>query len=218
MKATTLSISFSFFLILSLDIHPQQSELSKAVNYISEFIASERFLELKEENSDLDLVDSMYLRALDYYENDYAEALLALTFASIPYRKVPLLIPLIKVRLYYPLISADEITFNLKNKNMPSQFFYDSPESVAGDRDKLAHFFGNAYIGYAESILDLADVFGYFVEAFEDDFKAQSRIDFRDMEVNWYGVLFGNLLEENKKILPSEVLIIRSLRYNILVL
>jgi hypothetical protein len=211
-----------FFLVLvffnSSFIFPQQSDLSKAVNYLSEFIASDYFLELKNKNTDLALIDSIYLRAIHYYEKDYAEALLALTFATIPYREVPLVIPLINVQLYYPLISADEETFNLKNENLPSHFLHDSPENIYGDKDKLPHFFGNAYIGYAESILDLADVFGYFVEAFEEDFKAQSKIDFRDMEVNWFGVLFGNLLEENKKILPSEVLITRSLRYNILVL
>jgi hypothetical protein len=218
MKATALSICILIFTLVPRDIQPQQSELSKAVNYLSEFIASDHFLQLKKENTDAVLVDSIYLRALDYFNNDYSEALLALTFATIPYREIPLVIPLMKVKIYYPLISADEVTFNLKNRNLPSHFFYDSPQNDSGDKDKVAHFFGNAFIGYAESILDLADVFGYFVEAFEDDFKAQSRIDFRDMEVNWYGVLFGNLLEENKKILPSEVLIIRSLRYSIVTL
>ncbi len=201
-------------LILFYNCFSQQSELSKAVNYISGFIASDYFSELKEKNSDLALIDSIYLRALNYYQYDYAEALLALTFVTIPYREVPLKIPIFNIRLYYPLTSADEKTFNLKNENLPSHFFYDSPENDFGDKDKLAHFFGNAYIGYAESILDLAGVFGYFVEAFEEDFKAQSKIDFRDMDVNWYGLLFGNILEENKKILPSEVLITRSLRYN----
>jgi hypothetical protein len=218
MKAKALSIYVLIFVLFSSNTLPQQSRLSKAVNYLSEFIASEQFVKLIEDNSDLALVDTIYLRAINYFQNDYAEALLALTFATIPYREVPLIIPLINIRLYYPLISADEKTFSQKNENLPSLFFYDSPKNLYGDKDKLAHFFGNAYIGYAESILDLADVFGYFVEAFEEDFKAQSKIDFRDIEVNWYGVLFGNLLEENKNILPSEVLIIRSFRYNILVL
>jgi len=218
MKTRALSICVFILLLYSYVILPQQSEISKAVNYLSEFIASEKFVKLKEDNSDLALVDTIYLRAINYYQNDYAEALLALTFTTIPYREVPIIIPLINVKLYYPLISTDEKTFGRKNANLPSRFFYDSPKNQYGDKDKLAHFFGNAYIGYAESILDLADVFGYFVEAFEEDFKAQSKIDFRDIEVNWYGVLFGNLLEENKNILPSEVLIIRSFRYNILVL
>jgi hypothetical protein len=191
----------------------QQSNLSKGVNYLSEFIASDYFLELKKENSDLALVDSVYIRAIKFFENDYQEALLALTFTTIPYQRVPIVIPLIKVRLSYPLISASDSIANLKNRNLPSKLFYDSPDSDYGDKDKLAHFFGNAFIGYAENILKLADVFGYFVEAFEEDFKAQSEVDFRDVDVNWYGVLFGETLELNKEILPSQIMTIRSLRY-----
>ena len=193
--------------------YSQQSTLSKGVNYLSEFIASDYFLELKKETTDLTLVDSIYKRAIHFYQNDYEEALLALTFTTIPYRRVPVVIPLIKSRLYYPLISANDSISNLKNQNLPSKLFFDSPDNDYGDKDKLAHFFGNAFIGYAENILKLADVFGYFVEAFEEDFKAQSEVDFRDVDVNWYGVLFGEVLEINKNILPSQVMTIRSLRY-----
>lgn len=194
-------------------IFSQQSSLSKGVNYLSDFIASYYFLELKKENTDLALVDSIYIRAIKFYENDYTEALLALTFTTIPYRRVPLVIPVIKTRLYYPLVSANDSISNLKNQNLPSKLFYDSPDNEYGDKDKLAHFFGNAFIGYTENILKLADVFGYFVEAFEEDFKAQSEVDFRDVDVNWYGVLFGDMLEINKDILPSQIMIIRSFRY-----
>lgn len=204
---------FTFIFITASPISPQQSKLSKGVNYLSEFIASDYFLELKLDNSDLALVDSLYKRAIHFYNYDYEEALLALTFTTIPYRRVPLVIPLINSRIYYPLISANDSIVNLKNQNLPNRLFYDSPDSDYGDKDKLAHFFGNAFIGYAENILNLADVFGYFVEAFEEDFKAQSEVDFRDVDVNWYGVLFGNFLETNKNILPSQIMTIRSLRY-----
>jgi hypothetical protein len=194
-------------------IFPQQSKLSKAVNYLSGYVASNSFLELDQSSPHLNLVDSIYIKAIKFYDEDYSEALLALTFATVPYRKVPITLPLINVIVYYPLISADLDTYLLKNKNLPSQLFYDSPQNNYGDKDKLAHFFGNSFIGYAEPVFDLADVFGYFVEAFEEDFKAQSKVDFRDMNVNWYGKLFGDLLEENKKVLPSQVMLIRSFRY-----
>ena len=200
-------------LVSSWFVFPQQSKLSKGVNYLSEFIASDYFIDLKKGNTDLALVDSIYIRALEFYENDYEEALLALTFTTIPYRRVPFVIPLLKTRLYYPLISANDSISNLKNQNLPSKLFYDSPDNDYGDKDKLAHFFGNAFIGYAENVLNLADVFGYFVEAFEEDFKAQSEVDFRDVDANWYGVLFGNILEMNKSIMPSQIMILRSLRY-----
>ena len=186
MRFKNLSLcTLNLIILLTSFAYSQQSDLSKGVNYLSEFIASDYFLELKKENSDLALVDSVYIRAIKFFENDYQEALLALTFTTIPYQRVPIVIPLIKVRLYYPLISASDSIANLKNRNLPSKLFYDSPDSDYGDKDKLAHFFGNAFIGYAENILKLADVFGYFVEAFEEDFKAQSEVDFRDVDVNW---------------------------------
>jgi len=208
--------AFNILLLTFLFHQPataQQSELSKSVNYLSEFIASEHFVGLKKTCSDLNLVDSIYIRALEFNNYDYQEALLALTFTTIPQKRIPLVIPLIKSRIYYPLISANDSISRLKNQHLPAKLFYDSPHDNSGDKDKLAHFFGNAFIGYSEIILDLADVFGYFVETFEEDFKVDSKIDFRDMDVNWYGVLFGNLLEINKKILPSQIMLIRSLRY-----
>jgi hypothetical protein len=211
-KKLSLRILILIFVSTSL-AYSQQSALSKGVNYLSEFIASDYFVELKKDNTDLALVDSIYIRAIEFYKNDCQEALLALTFTTIPYQRVPIVIPLIKVRLYYPLISAIDSIANLKNQNLPSKLFFDSPDNDYGDKDKLAHFFGNAFIGYAENILKLADVFGYFVEAFEEDFKAQSEVDFRDVDVNWYGVLFGDMLEVNKNILPSQIMMIRSLRY-----
>ena len=214
MRFKKLSLYFLILIIASTSFaYSQQSGLSKGVNYISEFIASDYFIGLKATNKDLSLVDSMYLRTIRYYDYDYQEALLALTFATIPFRKVPLVVPLINARIYYPLISANDSISNLKNQNLPSRLFYDSPTDTGGDKDKLAHFFGNAFIGYAENILKLADVFGYFVEAFEEDFKAQSEVDFRDVDVNWYGVLFGEMLETNINVLPSQIMTIRSLRY-----
>ena len=214
MRVRLVSVYFIFLtLVASPSIYTQQSNLSKGVNYLSEFIASDYFLELKGKNTDLALVDSIYLRAIQFYNNDYEEALLALTFTTIPYRRVPLVVPLIKSRIYYPLISANDSISNLKNKNLPNRLFYDTPDDDYADKDKLAHFFGNAFIGYAENILNLADVFGYFVEAFEEDFKAQTAVDFRDVDVNWYGVLFGDMLETTKSILPCQIMTIRSLRY-----
>ena len=204
--------AFFVILIFTSSIYSQQSKLSKAVNYLSDFIASDYFSELKETNSDLALVDTIYLRAI-CYSNDIDETLLALTFTTIPYKEVPIVIPLIKEVVYYPLTSVDDSTFNLKNKNLPRYLFFDSPKSEYGDIDKLAHFFGNAFIGYSENILDLSSLIGYFVESFEEDFKVESRVDYRDLDVNIYGDLFGKLLNTNKNLLPSEVMLLRSLKY-----
>ena len=201
------------FFLLSIPGLPQQSKLSRAVNHLSEFIASDSFKELKRTNDDLTLVDSIYLRAVNIANKDYSEALLATTFTTIPYREVPIVVPLIKSLIYYPLVSADDSTFKKKNRNLPRQLFIDSPDNDYGDLDKLAHFFGNAFIGYSENILDLSHLIGYFVESFEEDFKVDSRVDCRDLDVNSYGDYFGKLLEKHNELLPSQVMLIRSLRY-----
>jgi len=204
------------FFLLSQNLFPQQSELSKGVNYISEFIASDYFKDLSKTNSDLALVDTVYLRAVKFENYDYSEALLALTFACVPYRKVPVKLPLLNIVWYYPLTSADRGTYLKKNKNLPKNLYFDSPANSFGDKDKLAHFFGSAYISYSSKVFDFGNLIGYFVESFEDEFKVQSRIDTRDMMTNTLGNIFGKVLKENEKILPSQVFILRTFQYLII--
>ncbi|MFO7525142.1 MAG: hypothetical protein R6W68_06780 [Ignavibacteriaceae bacterium] len=191
----------------------QQSKLSKAVNHLSEYISSDRFLEINRIIGDIPSTDSIFSEALKYTGYDYAEALLALTFTTVPYRKVPIQIPIFNIILEYPLTSADEKTFLLKNENLPRYLFLDSPINEYGDKDKLAHFFGSAFLSYQSHLFDLGELIGYFVEAFEESFKVQSTIDLRDLDVNEYGRLFGNLLKRNKNVLPSQIFFLRSIRH-----
>jgi len=192
---------------------PQQSKLSKAVNYLSGFVASEYFDKLKSTNSDLALVDTIYLRAVNYFDGDYSEALLALTFTTVPYNEVPIETPILKNLLYFPLTSANDSIFLKKNEQLPKYLFYDSPATEHGDVDKQAHFYGSAFISYSITLFDLGELIGYFVEAFEEDFKVQSKIDKRDLDVNLYGKLFGEMLDMKPDTLPSHIMIIRSIRY-----
>lgn len=204
-----------FFLIVFYpnQIFPQQSNLSKAVNHISEFIASEKFKEIKESGNDLAATDSIYKEAIKYCEDNISEALLALMLATVPYREVPVQLPILNLSLNYPLTSADLQIFLKKNENLPRYLFFDSPRNSYGDKDKLAHFFGSAFLSYESTIFDLGKLIGYFVEAFEESFKVQSTVDLRDLDVNEYGRLYGTLLKENTSLLPSQIFLLRSLRY-----
>ena len=201
---------FSSFFSNSL---PQQSNLSKAVNNISSYIASEKFNQLKKEIGDLSAVDSIYSFAIKLNNNDYSEALLSLCLATLPYREVPIVIPVIKSIWNYPLVSASDSIYNLKNKNLPVRFFYDTPVDEYGDKDKLAHFFGFAFLEYSTLFFDLGNLIGYFTEAFEEDFKVQSSIDYRDLEANFLGKCFSKILKKDKTILPSQILVMRTLYY-----
>ena len=205
---------FYLLIILSGQIsYAQQSSLSKSVNYISSYISAEEFINLKAGIGDLCAVDSIYSTALKFNEDNYSEALLALSAATLPYREVPIIIPLINSVWKYPLVSSDDSVYNLKNENLPAQFFYDTPQNDYGDKDKLAHFFGFAFLSYSTLFFDFGNLIGYFVEAFEEDFKVQSSIDYRDLEVNFLGKCFGRLLKNDKSILPSQVLVMRTLYY-----
>lgn len=206
------------FIVFILTVFPsnafsQQSNLSKAVNYLSEFIGSNYFKNLQLTNNDLALTDTIYLRALKYDNNNYQEALFDLTFAVIPYNKVRVEIPLLDAIVVYSLPSASENIYLMKNKNLPRQFFFDTPQNSYGDKDKLAHFFGSAFITYSSNCFDLGNLIGYFIEVFEQDFEVQNFIDPRDLQTNRLGNIFGAILKFNKKIIPSDVMLIRSLIY-----
>ena len=201
------------FFISTFIVNAQQSRLSKSVNYLSEFIASDYFCKLNENSNDLNLVDTLFNHAVKYENNDYSEALLSLTLAVVPYKKVPIQIPLLKSIVRYPLTSDNDSVFYKKNKNLPKNFYFDTPVNSFGDKDKLAHFFGSAFLAYNSSIFDLGDLIGYFVEVFEEEFKVQSVIDNRDMMTNKLGYIFGTFLKKNKNIRPSTVFLLRTLIY-----
>jgi hypothetical protein len=200
-------------LITFQNIQAQQSQLSKNVNYISNYIASEHFANLKNDIGDVSAADSIFVEAIKHTNGNISEALLALMLAAVPYREVPVQIPLINSILNYPLTSADEETFLKKNSNLPRYLFFDTPQNNYGDKDKLAHFFGSAFLSYESNFFDLGKLIGYFVEAFEESFKVQSSVDIRDLDVNDYGRLFGDLLKEKNNLLPSQIFLIRSIRF-----
>jgi hypothetical protein len=209
MPVSKLIILLSFFTLFTS--FAQQSRLSKGVNYLSEFIASERFDELSRTNNDLALVDSIYLRGVGFYDGNYSDALLALMLAAVPYKEILIELPLLGTVLNYPLTSAEEEVFNKKNNNLPRCLLFDSPSGEYGDKDKIAHFFGSAFISYTGNIFDLGAAIGYFVEVFEESFKVQSSIDERDLLVNELGNYFGEALKYDKSILPSRFFILTTL-------
>jgi len=200
-------------LFFSVNLIPQQSDLSKTVNHISEYIASEKLAEIRINVGELAATDSIFIDAIKFTELDYGDALLALMLATVPYNKVPIQVPILNSIVYYPLTSADDEIFLKKNNNLPRYLFFDTPQNDYGDKDKLAHFFGSAFLSYESNLFDIGKLIGYFVEAFEESFKVQSSVDPRDLDVNYYGRLFGSILKEDKSVRPSQILLFRSLRY-----
>ena len=197
----------------SFNVSAQTTKLGSEVLKLSSYIASPFFSSLKDKINDLSQVDTLFNEALKITGNNYSEALFALTFSTVPYKKVPIEIPLLKLIINYPLVSAGDSLFNLKNKNLPKYLYFDSPADNFGDKDKLAHFFGSAFLSYSSNVFDLTGLIGYFVEVFEKDFVVQSSIDVRDLQSDGLGNVFGLLLKKNKDVRPSQVMLINSLFY-----
>lgn len=180
---------------------------------MTQYISSPAFRELKDRISELALADSIYSHALQYTNYDYAEALHILTFTTVPYNKIPVKIPLLNIRMDIPLVSAPDSIFYLKNENLPRTLFWDSPSNEFGDKDKLAHFFGSAFLSYSSHIFDFTKIIGIFVEDFEEKFFVQDIVDPRDLRTDLLGYGFGKLIKKNKKIYPSHIFLIYNTFY-----
>lgn len=180
-----------------------EKDLEQGVTYMVEYIISDEFEYLSSIKEDLDLIDTLYLRALQYHNYDIEEALLTLTFTTLPFREMPLHIPFTNIRLIASLPSGPDKSLEKKIKNVPKKIFLDSPNSKFGDKDKVAHFFGNAFLSYSITIFNMSKFLSILVELFEDSFKVEGTIDNRDFIANFLGYHFGKQLLDNEKFLPS---------------
>ena len=189
----------------------QTRSFEEGVIFLSEYIASEEFKNKTDE--DVNLVDTLYLKALNFYDGNISEALLALTFSTLPFNRMPVTIPLVKLKINLRLPSVDEKLFQQKNKNLPGLVYFDSNESGNQDKDKVAHFFGNAFLSYNVTFLNLSKFLGIFVEMFEETFKVSGKIDFRDLQTNYCGEFFGKSLRNQKDLYPSDFFKLYSLFY-----
>lgn len=176
-------------------------------------IRSNDFQNTKDENGDLAAVDSLFISTLKYFEGDISETLLALTFATVPFNKIDFRIPLVKKTITIPLPSAQKKIFNEKVAKTPKYLFPDSFSSDYGDKDKLAHFFGNAFIRYSFRLFNLSKFLGIFVEFMEEGFFVNGEFSKKDILVNHLGEFFAEALIKNPNSVPSEVFLIYQLLY-----
>ncbi|MCP5063338.1 MAG: hypothetical protein GY936_12860 [Ignavibacteriae bacterium] len=214
MKKVLIGIVIVIFLLPNDKFSKNNStSFQEGVIYLSQYIASDEFIELSEDYSDQYLVDHLYKYALAFYNGNISEALLALTFATLPFNKMPITIPIINVRIPLKLPAVNEKLFQIKRKNLPGIIYFDSPKTGGQDKDKVAHFFGNAFIAYNISFMNASKILGILVELFESSFKVSGGVDFRDLQTNGLGEYFGNSLINNDELLPSKVFNIYSLFY-----
>jgi hypothetical protein len=181
--------------------------------FISGYIASQEFQNLKTNHTDIELVDSIYFRTLSFFEGDISETLLCLTFSTIPFDHITIKLPVIGSSVIAHLPSPGKKIFEQRRKYLPKNIFIDSPNDEFGDKDKLAHFFGNAFISYNLGWFNFSRFIGIFVEKVEDGFFAEGGFDRRDLLVNSFGEIFGKLLKNYPDAKPSNILKIHQLIY-----
>ena len=180
-----------------------QTKFDNSIFAIDEYLTSPEFYLIRLQEGELAAIDSLYVFAESYFNGDKSEALLALTFALLPFDEMKLSLPFnATLTLYLP--SVGKKLFNERTESLPRAFLPDSPSNPNSDTDKLSHFFGNAFLGYELNLFNIAEFLGIFVESFEKTFKVNGAFDMRDMKINKLGFLFGKKLKEDKNFLPSD--------------
>ncbi len=202
------------FILPGITSYSQKTkDLSDSVYFLSEFLVSPKFDSLSKGKSDLSKIDILYQEALVYNNFNFSETLLSLTFATLSFNEMKLNIPLLNINFIVPLPAPDNDLFKKKNNFTPRYLFFDSPKTKTGDIDKVAHFFGNAFLSFNISWIHFSDFLGLFVESFENEFKIMGSFDRRDLLVNKLGSEFGSALNDNPKLMPSQLLIYYDLLY-----
>jgi hypothetical protein len=154
-------------------------------------------------HTDLQRLDSIYIQAVELCEGDIREALLVCAVATLPYHTFPAVIPLTGIVIWVPVSTESRDDFARRLEALPSQLYLDSPRY--GDRDKLPHFFGSAWLYCLIRSSSIVSLIGHGIEIFEGLFKLEGSYDERDVEVNRLGMDFAKRLMENDETLPSEV-------------
>lgn len=194
--------SFNLFRFLGDAFTPR---IVQDVNAMRAYVRDSRFAELTRRCGDLQAVDAIYLRALKVAEYNIGRALFLSMIACVEHQKLDIRIPLVgSVRM--PLSFEEDSLFQARINNLPARIYADSPNDLHGDRDKLQHFFGSAYLAYASESPEFALSTGNVIEWGEAQFVVGGADDPRDRRANKQGARFGHDLLSVKTLLPSDYL------------
>ncbi|HCA78134.1 MAG TPA: hypothetical protein DEP53_00210 [Bacteroidetes bacterium] len=170
---------------------------------IRTYVRDERFGILLKRCGEMRAIDAIYLKALKIAEHSVGRALFLALVATLEHRDVNLKVPIIG-SVGLPLTFEEDSTFHARMRNLPSKIYVDTPPE--GDRDKLQHFFGSAYIAYTAESREFARTSGDLVEWGEAKFVVGGVDDDRDRRANSQGERFGHDLLTIKNLLPSDYL------------
>jgi len=193
-----LSQSFS---VLSPILFPK---IFQDATLLKEFVRSEELSLLREERGDLAAVDAIYRRAVRLCWYNRGEALFLSCFATMDHMRFGVRVPMVGLVLWFTLTSEDRETARARIDSLPRHLYPDTPENRFGDRDKLQHFFGSAFLSYTFESGAASDRVGQSVEWGEELFVVDGVNDPRDVRANREGQEFGLRLLDEPAALPSE--------------
>jgi hypothetical protein len=173
--------------------------------HIRQYILDERFQVLRNRCGDMRTIDAIYLKSLKIADYNIARALFLSLMAVLEHRKIDFKI-LVVSSLKVPLTFEKDSIFSARIKHLPTHVYSDSPTTPEGDRDKLQHFFGSAYLSYVSEAPQFTRTVGNIIEWGEAKFIVNGTDDPRDNRANKHGGSFGRDLLEVKTLLPSDYL------------
>ncbi len=168
------------------------------------FLRSRTFRAIRNAYGDRRSLDALFVRAMCLTNNNTALALLLCAVTTFDHRMVGIRLPVF--RIYIPLSNESDEEFRRRLVHLPAHLFGDSPSGEAGDRDKLQHIFGSAFLAFVFESTGSADRVGDFVERGEPLFIVGGVDDDRDMRANRIGERFGKALLEDNLRFPSRFL------------
>jgi hypothetical protein len=178
-------------------------KLLQDIFQLKEFVRSSDFAGFRLRSGDLRAVDAIFERALNLSWNNVYEALFISFLATMEHRRVGVKLPVIGSLIWLPLTSEFEDEFDARVNALPSKLYADTPPGRSGDRDKLQHFFGSAFLAYSFESQEAAERIGYFVEWGEPQFVVGGVYDDRDIRANRQGQQFGIQLLQRTSARPS---------------
>lgn len=169
---------------------------------LKSFIRSKIFREIRQREGDPRAVDAIYIKAMQMTNNNTAMALLISAIACFDHQMVGIKIPVFN--FYFPISNESDEQFARRLRRLPVKLYPDSPAEQSGDRDKLQHFLGSAFLTFIFESRDAAFRIGDFVEKGEEAFIVGGVNDDRDRRANRQGQDFGIALLDDNHRLPSE--------------
>jgi hypothetical protein len=183
-------------------------QLVKDTRRIREYVRDGRFGDLLRRCGDLRAVDGIFQKALKIAEFNIARALFLSMVGCLEHQNIQVDMPVLGA-VGLPLTFEADSLFNARLRNLPRRLYDDTPTGEAGDKDKLQHFFGSAYISYVSGSPELARSVGNAVEWGEAKMIVGGADDPRDKRANLQGEAFGHDLLYVNTLLPSDYLTIR---------